>query len=130
MKKEEIIKYWLDICETDLGAGKSLFKSGWYLYAGFQCHQVIEKVLKAYYASSQNNLAPYTHNLIKLSTDSGIFNDFNDKQKELIKELTPLNIEARYPTYKEEISKYLTKEVSKRILKETEELYKWIKEKL
>lgn len=130
MNKEDVIKYWIDICETDLEVGKSLFKSGWYLYTGFQCHQVIEKVLKAYYTSVKDDTAPYTHNLINLSTESGIFTDFNEQQKELIKEILPLNIEARYPSYKEQISKYLTKDVCKRILKETEELYKWIKEKL
>jgi HEPN domain-containing protein len=130
MDKKKVVNYWLEICESDLGAGKSLFKSGWYLYVGFQCHQVIEKVLKAYYVNEKNETPPYTHNLIKLATDSDLFNEFNEQQKELIKTLLPLNIEARYPTYKDEMNKFLTKEICKKILKETEELYKWIKEKL
>lgn len=48
----------------------------------------------------------------------------------LLEKLMPLNIEARYPKYKEQLLKSLTQEKCEAILKETKELQKWIKKKL
>ncbi|MDR3263217.1 MAG: HEPN domain-containing protein [Clostridiales bacterium] len=45
-------------------------------------------------------------------------------------ELNPLNIEARYPEYKEQIAKTLTPERCKAIIAKTEELLCWIKKQL
>lgn len=42
----------------------------------------------------------------------------------------PLNIEARYPTYKEELVKVLTGEKCADILNNTKQLGQWIKKKL
>lgn len=44
--------------------------------------------------------------------------------------LEPLNIEARYPSQKEELMKSLTKERCELILEQTKDLQAWIKEKL
>jgi len=43
---------------------------------------------------------PYTHRLIRLAEESGIYKKMNDEQKDFIDIIMPLNIEARYPTYK------------------------------
>ena len=51
----------------------------------------------------------------------------DENQKRFVELLGPLNIEARYPTYKEKILKSLTKERCIDILKKTEELFLWIK---
>ena len=47
-----------------------------------------------------------------------------------IDKLEPLNIEARYPSYKERLMKSLSKEYCQQLLKETKELQQWIKNKL
>lgn len=44
--------------------------------------------------------------------------------------ILPLNIEARYPTQKEEIFELLNENVCKDILKRTEEMIEWIRNKL
>ena len=44
--------------------------------------------------------------------------------------LEPLNIEARYPSYKERLMKSLTKEYCAELLSQTKELQLWIKNKL
>jgi HEPN domain-containing protein len=86
------------------------------------CHQTIEKVLKAVISSmSEENMPSYTHNLIKLAREAGLNSVLSEEQRDLIDTLNPLSIEARYPAYKEKCID---------ILKRTEELFSWIKEKL
>ena len=53
-----------------------------------------------------------------------------EEQKEFLDVISPLNIEARYPTQKQEVFESLNKDTCKDIIKETEELVKWIKKKL
>ena len=48
MNKEEKVKYWLDLVDYDLDTAETLYNGGRWLYVAFMCHQVIEKVLKAY----------------------------------------------------------------------------------
>ncbi len=54
----------------------------------------------------------------------------SEKQLTIIDKLEPLNIETRYPTYKEELFRLLTKEYCNTIFLETQELLKWIKAQL
>ncbi len=44
--------------------------------------------------------------------------------------IEPLNIEARYPTYKERLLKSLIESKCIEIIEKTKDLQKWIKEKL
>jgi len=44
--------------------------------------------------------------------------------------LNPLNIEARYPDYKEQMAKMLTNERCEQILEQTKLLQQWTKENL
>lgn len=53
-----------------------------------------------------------------------------DEQMKFITSLNPLNIEARYPKYKDKINEMLTPDVCKKILSETEEMFEWIKQQL
>jgi hypothetical protein len=51
-------------------------------------------------------------------------------QKSLLSDLNPLNIEARYPEYKNNIAATLTKDYCENLLKETEVFLCWIKQQL
>lgn len=53
-----------------------------------------------------------------------------EDQLDLIDTLEPLNIEARYPSYKERLLKSLTRECCEDLIKKSEELHLWIKSKL
>jgi len=123
------INYWLDISEYDLETAKAMLNGRRYLYVGFMCHQAIEKVLKAYFVFSQDQTPPHTHSLSLLAQQSKLNKLFSEPQLELIDILEPLNIESRYPTYKEQILKTLSLERCKEIIKKTEELFNWIKNK-
>lgn len=109
---------------------KVMLKSKRYLYVGFMCNQVIEKILKAYYVKQIGEQPPYTHKLIRLAEESNIYKLMSEEQKDFLDIISPLNIEARYPTQKQELFKALNKEKCKIIVKETEKILLWIKKKL
>ena len=130
MKQDERVKYWLDIVADDLDTAEYLFTGGRWLYTAFMCHQVIEKVLKAYWTAIRDDDPPYTHSHAKLLDDCGLKDELNDEQLRFIAMMIPMNIEARYPQYKKELSNKLNKETCKYILEQTKQLYTWILQKL
>jgi len=97
---------------------------------GFICHLIAEKALKAVIASVTDEVPPKNHRLIKLAALAQIDDELSDEQIALLAKLQPLQIEARYPSYKERITATLTTEYCKELLAETEEFLCWIKSKL
>lgn len=90
----------------------------------------MKKFLKVIMHLKKNGNPPYTHNLNYLATQSGIYEKMTEEQKDTIDLIEPLNVEARYPTYKEKLMKTLSYERCKEIFQKTETLYQWIKKKL
>lgn len=84
-----------------------MLKSKLYLYVGFMCHQAVEKMLKAHYATQTKDV-PRTHNLNRLAMATGLFADMSDDQKNLIN----------------------THDRCQNLITETEELIAWIKTQL
>jgi HEPN domain-containing protein len=126
----EKTQYWVEISDYDLETAEAMLGSKRYLYVGFMCHQTIEKIFKAYFISLKSESAPYSHSLSYLAKQGGFYNSFTELQKDFIDQIEPLNIEARYPSYKEKLLKSLTQEKCSEILQQTKELQQWIKEKL
>ena len=54
----------------------------------------------------------------------------SEEQKDYLDSIESLNIEARYPTRKQELFESLNEEKCKNIVKETEALILWIKKEL
>jgi HEPN domain-containing protein len=127
---EEKIKYWVGLSNDDFVVAETLVKNGHNLYAGFMCHQAVEKIFKGYFAKVKNDTPPFKHDLELLAQQSGLYGLLNEGQISLIETLNPLNIEARYPDYKNKLSKYLTNEKIQSIFNQTRELLKWTKEKI
>jgi len=130
MNKQEKIKYWLEIADYDLETAKAMLVSKRFLYVGFMCHQTIEKTLKAYFSSKYDDVPPFTHNLKQLANKTEIYDLMPEDYKDIIDLLLPLNIEARYPTYKEQLLKSLSYAKCQEILKQTNELKQWIEKQL
>jgi HEPN domain-containing protein len=126
----EKVKYWIDLSDYDFETAEAMLSSGRYLYVGFMCHQTIEKIIKASFCSKFDEPSPFSHNLSYLAGKSGIGGIIPEDFKEFITLLEPLNIEARYPTHKEQLLKSLTKTRCKEILIKTKELQTWVKERL
>ena len=126
----ERANYWLELSDYDIITAQAILETQRLLYVGFMCHQAIEKILKAYCSEKTNEQPPYTHNLTRLAEISGISQLPSPGQFELIDTLEPLNIEARYPSYKERLLKSLTKSRCDELITQTKQLQKWIKMKL
>jgi HEPN domain-containing protein len=126
----ERIQYWIDMAEYDLETARVMMAGKRYLYVGFMCHQVIEKMLKGFYVSQKKENPPYTHNLSLLAHQGGLNDKMTEGQRDFLDTLEPLNVEARYPTHKEQLIRSLNEEKCKDILLNTERLCQWIKQQL
>lgn len=103
--------YWIEMSDYDLETASAMFVTGRFLYVGFMCHQTIEKILKAYWANNLTEIPLKIHSLSRLAEKTGLDQFLEEEQLDLIDRLEPLNIEARYPSYKERILNSLTKEL-------------------
>lgn len=127
---DDKIEYWIGLSEYDMKTAEAMLDTKRFLYVGFMCHQAVEKMLKGYYVSVKREEPPYTHNLAKLSSETGLYKLMNDEQKDFLDYIQPMNIKARYPGYRKEILKDLNYTVSKNIIEKSKELIEWIKSKL
>jgi len=125
--ENKTIAYWIDLSEYDLKVAASLSDKGHYLYMGFLCHQSVEKMLKAIYVAKFNAAPPYIHKLDKLIELTGLKDAMSEVQFDLIDELIPLNIQARYPAYKDAIYKMIDDTKAKEILVKTGDMISWLK---
>ena len=127
MTTEEKINYWIKISDEDLKVAGTLLKNHYYLYTAFMCHQVIEKIFKAGYEKLKNDTPPYIHKLSSIALQAGFIDKLTDVQLSFIFKLEPLNIEARYPNYKNEIASQLDDKECKNIFEYTKMLQQWVK---
>lgn len=130
MNINEKVEYWLELSDYDFETAEAMLNSQRFLYVGFMCHQSVEKMLKAVFVKKFEEIPPFTHSLSQLLKNLDFENIMSEKQLGIIDKLEPLNIETRYPTYKEELFRLLTKEYCNTIFSETQELLKWIKAQL
>jgi HEPN domain-containing protein len=59
MTIEEKIQYWVGISDYDMETAVTMLRSKRYLYVGFMCHQVVEKIfnIEARYPEYKKNIA-------------------------------------------------------------------------
>jgi HEPN domain-containing protein len=127
---DEKTRYWIELAEYDLETAKAMLSARRLLYVGFMCHQVVEKALKGHYQFSRKDTPPYTHNLIRLANQSGLYEKLDEAHKSLLDVLEPLNVEARYPSQRDQLFRSLTDDRCKSILERTEEFFAWIRQQL
>jgi HEPN domain-containing protein len=72
-------------------------------------------------------MPPYIHKLDRLVDLVGLKTAMSEDRNDFIDELTPLNIQARYPAYREAIYSLIGKEKAAQIIDKTEELLQWLK---
>ena len=124
------VAYWINIADYDLGTAEDLYKSKRWLYVAFMCYQVIEKTLKAYWSATREDDLPFIHHLSNLAIRCGLYELMSEAQLEFIAMLMPMNIEARYPEYKQKLALTLNQQGCLNIIKETKALQIWIKNRL
>lgn len=124
---DRTVQYLIELSEYDLEVAESLLDKGHYIYVGFMCHQAVEKMLKAIYVNKNRTTPPYIHKLDKLIELAGLKESTPEDKYDIIDELTPLNIQARYPAYKEAIYKLIDREKAKEIFDKSGEFLLWLK---
>ena len=130
MTQEEKITYWVELSDYDLETTEAMFKTKRYLYVAFMCHQVIEKIFKAWYSKLKEETPPFTHKLIYLAQHGGFYDLLSEEQIDFILEIEPLNIETRYPEYKKRLLQRLIPTYCEKIIKQTKILQQWIKKQI
>lgn len=130
MTKEERIQYWKELSDYDLGTAEAMYDTKRWLYVGFMCHQVLEKILKAYWCATQEDNPPFIHSLLRLVEGSGLMTQMDETQLLFLDEMMPMNIEARYPSYKLSVAQGLNEEKCLQMINRTKELQLWIKNRL
>jgi len=128
MRKDEIMKYWIDSSEVDFKAMESLFRHGHYLWALFIGHLVIEKLLKAYHVKNVDISVPPIHDLTKIAEKANL--TLSERQKDFLDEVTTFNIKARYPDYKNRFYRKATKGFSENYINQIKEFRQWLIEKI
>ena len=124
------VEYWVRIAEYDLETARAMLETKRYLYVGFMCHQVIEKMLKAYHADRKSEIPPRIHNLRRLASLTDMYGEMSDQQKDFVDTLEPLNVEGRYPAYNDNVSDTLDDTACRDLISKTEELHQWIEQRL
>ena len=122
MKK--ITQKWLEFAQKDLGDAKILLQSKSYEGAIWHCHQAVEKTLKATIVEKNIEIRK-THDLIGLVADAKI--TLPKEISTFIDNLNPYYNPIRYPDAALEAKLSYTRAISLNILKNSEEVMKWLK---
>ena len=124
MKKEEVIKDWLESAKRDRKTAEILFDNKRHDQCLFYCHLYIEKLLKAVYVKRLDRHPPYTHKLTKLALKAKL--PLDQSRTDQLDEITTFNVEARYDSCKSSFYKKATLKYTQKYLKISEELYQWL----
>ena len=124
------VTYWIEMSDYDFDTAQAMLETKCYLYVAFMCHQVIEKILKAYWSKVVEEPPLKIHALSRLAEKTGLDKKMPEEYLDIIDMLEPMNIEARYPSYKERLLKSLDQERCNYLIDKTNELRLWIKNRL
>lgn len=119
------INYWINSAIDDLESARILIERNKLLHGLFFCHLVIEKAIKAHVVKSTSDISPRSHNLLYLSEKAGLF--LNEEDEIFLGILMKYQLEGRYPDYNPVIP---NKKIVLDYLLKTENLLKWLKERL
>jgi len=128
MPNAKKIQHWISLSDYDVETAEAMLQTQRYLYVGFMCHLVVEKIFKACYAKLKEETPPFSHDLEYIALKGGFYENLSEEQQDFICELNPLNIETRYSDYKKEIAKRLTPTKCAEILEQTKKIQQWTKE--
>ena len=124
------VTYWLALVDEDVLTAKAMLKSKRLLPMGFFCHLAVEKSLKAVIAKNTDDVPPRIHNLLRLADQATLTKKLSETQINLLERLNPMQIEARYPDYKNKVASTLTMDICEKMMVETEAFLCWIKKQL
>lgn len=89
------ITYWQTGANEDLDVAVQLIELDKTRHGLFILHLALEKILKAHACRKTKDIAPKTHNLVRLVELSAL--SLPQEQIDFLAEMNPFNIEGRYP---------------------------------
>ncbi len=109
----------------DLKASQDLVQKKHIRQSLFFAHLALEKILKAHVCKQSKDLAPRTHNLLRLLEIINLPVDENDIF--FLAEMNQYNIEGRYPEIYETLPSLKS---AKKTVNKTSGVFKWLKNQL
>jgi HEPN domain-containing protein len=119
------IAYWRDGSNEDFEVAQELVKLGRIRHGLFFAHLALEKMLKAHVCRATQNLAPKTHNLIRLVELSDL--RFSRTHQIFLAGFDMYQLEGRYP---DSLPEPPSKDKALRDLQIAEEILQWLRKQL
>jgi HEPN domain-containing protein len=122
---EQQINYWRKGACEDWEVAHELIRNKRIRHGLFFAHLALEKALKAHICRQTRDLAPRTHNLVRLAELTAL--PIPSKQTETLAEMNSFNIEGRYP---DTLSLPPEPEEAIAYLKRAGEVFEWLMSRL
>lgn len=81
------VTYWIELSDYDYDTAQAMWETRRFLYVGFMCHQVVEKILKAYWSKVLEEKPLKIHHLSRLAAKSGLVDELSEEQLDKTKAL-------------------------------------------
>lgn len=118
---------WLELAENDMEFAEQIIRNKQRpYYACHQCHQTIEKVIKAIIQEKSGEIPPRTHNLMTLIKLTGM--SPSEGQIKFLLRLNPHYMGTKYPDDMIKFYKQYTDVYASNLFKETKEVFLWLKD--
>ena len=119
------ITYWSKGAEDDWQVAVQLIESGKTRHGLFFAHLALEKMLKAHVCKHTNEIAPRSHNLIRLAELSGL--TIEESRLDVLAEMNEFNLEGRYPV---DFISSPTIPDARKDLRQAKEVFEWLSHQL
>jgi HEPN domain-containing protein len=121
---ETVLNYWKDSSDQNYLTMEHLLEAKDYSWALFIGHLVLEKLLKAIYIKQHQKHAIFTHDLLRLSSKTGL--QLTEQQIDWMDEISTYNLNARYDNYKQDFQNMCTKEFTLERIERIKTLRRWL----
>lgn len=125
----KISRKWLDRADYDMDTAKAMLQTGHLIYAVFMCQQSLEKCFKALLAYEDKEIVPI-HNLRRLAEFAAVVHELDESTLLKLDFLSSFYINARYKEDLQQLSKGITEPVARDFIQFSEELIKWLCQKM
>ena len=119
------VAYWRDVADEDWVVACSLIRQQHTRHGLFFAHLALEKAIKAHVCRVTRDLAPRTHNLVRLAEVASL--RMSDEQIDVLAEFNAFSLEGRYP---EQLSAPPTAAEAMDGLERAEPVYAWLMQQL
>lgn len=92
---EKLVAFWQEGAQEDLTVAQELLERGRIRHGLFFLHLALEKLLKAHVCRQTRDLAPRSHNLVRLAEVAGL--DLPESCMDTLAVMNPFVLAGRYP---------------------------------